>query len=104
MRTACAKFHGSCLISGEGPGNHPCKEVSMRSLIQTIFLAAVVLWAWPVAAQQQQSCSNYSIVVNSPEDKLMLAVNGSDDPNAKIAGLEKFAQEHADSAYMPCVE
>lgn len=76
----------------------------MRSLMQTIFLAVVFLWAWPAAAQQQQNCSNYSIVVNSPEDKLMLAVNGSDDPNAKIAVLEKFAQEHADSAYMPCVQ
>ncbi|MGH7967390.1 MAG: hypothetical protein ACREIC_01550, partial [Limisphaerales bacterium] len=34
----------------------------------------------------------------------MLAVNGTDDPNAKIAALEKFTQEHQNSTYLHCVE
>jgi tetratricopeptide (TPR) repeat protein len=76
----------------------------MRTLTQAILLAGIMLWAWPLPAQQGQSCSNYSIIIGSPEDKLMLAVNGTDDPNAKVAALEKFAQEHADSNYAPCVD
>jgi len=76
----------------------------MRTLTQAILLAGIVLWAWPLPAQQEQSCSNYSIIIGSPEDKLMLAVNGTDDPNAKIAALDKFAQEHADSNYASCVD
>ncbi len=76
----------------------------MRSLIQAILLAGMVLWVRPLPAQQGQSCSNYSIIIGSPEDKLMLAVNGADDPNAKIAALEKFAQAHPNSTYAPCAQ
>ncbi|MCL5669745.1 MAG: hypothetical protein M1423_00350 [Acidobacteria bacterium] len=75
----------------------------MRTLTQAVLLAGMVLWAWPLPAQQQ-SCSNYSIIIGSPEDKLMLAVNGTDDPNAKVAALEKFGQDHPGSKYAPCVE
>jgi tetratricopeptide (TPR) repeat protein len=76
----------------------------MRTLAQAILLVTIALWAWPLPAQEGQSCSNFSIVIESPEDKLMLAVNGTDDPNAKIAALEKFLQEHPDSSYAPCVD
>lgn len=76
----------------------------MRTLTQAILLAGIMLWAWPLLAQPAQSCSNYSIIIGSPEDKLMLAVNGTEDLNAKIAALEKFAQEHSDSSYAPCVD
>jgi tetratricopeptide (TPR) repeat protein len=76
----------------------------MRSLVQAVLLAGLMVWSWPLAAQQDHSCSDYRIVVNSPEDKLMLAVNGAEDPNAKVAALEKFTQEHQDSTYLPCAE
>ncbi len=76
----------------------------MRSLFQAVLLAGLMAWAWPLAAQMDHNCSSYSIIVGSPEDQLMLAVNGTDDPNAKVAALEKFVQENASSKYAPCAE
>lgn len=76
----------------------------MRSVIQAVLLAGLMVWSWPLAAQEGHNCSNYSIIVGSPEDQLMLAVNGTDDPNAKIAALEKFTQEHQNSTYLHCAE
>ena len=76
----------------------------MRSLVQAVLLAGLMVWSVPLAAQQGHSCSNYSIIVGSPEDQMMLAVNGTDDPNAKVAALEKFTQEHQDSSYLHCAE
>ena len=76
----------------------------MRSLFQAALLAGIMLWSWPLAAQQGRNCSSYSIIVGSPEDKLMLAVNAASDANAKVSILEKFALEHSDSTYMPCVD
>jgi tetratricopeptide (TPR) repeat protein len=76
----------------------------MRSLFQAVLLAGLMVWSWPLAAQQTHSCSDYNVIVDSPEDKLMLAVNGADDPNAKVAALEKFTQEHQDSSYLHCAE
>jgi tetratricopeptide (TPR) repeat protein len=76
----------------------------MRSLLQAVLLAGLMAWSWPLAAQQSHSCSNYSIVIGSPEDTLMLAVNGTDDPNAKVAALQKFTQEQQKSTYLHCAE
>ncbi|HEV2247062.1 MAG TPA: hypothetical protein VGW37_10470, partial [Terriglobia bacterium] len=76
----------------------------MRSLFQAVLLAGLVVWSVPLAAQQDHSCSDYRVVVNSPEDQLMLAVNASDDPSAKGAALEKFTQEHQNSTYLHCAE
>ncbi len=76
----------------------------MRSLFLAVLLVALMALSWPLAAQQVHSCGNYTIIVGSPEDKLMLAVNGASDPNAKVALLEEFAQEHSDSDYLPCAE
>jgi len=76
----------------------------MRSMFQAFLLAGLVVWSVPLAAQQDHSCSDYRVVVNSPEDQLMLAVNASDDPSTKGAALEKFTQEHKDSTYLPCAE
>ncbi len=76
----------------------------MRSLFQAVLLVGLMALSWPLAAQQVHSCGNYTIIVGSPEDKLTLAVNGASDPNAKVALLEKFVQEHSDSKYLPCVE
>jgi len=76
----------------------------MRSLIQAVLLAGLMVWSVPLVAQQGHSCSNYSIIVGSPEDQLMLAVNGTDDPSTKLAALEKFTQEHQNSSYLHCAE
>ena len=51
----------------------------------------------------QTPCPTIPVVVNSPEDKLMLDYNGADKPQDQVAALKKFAQEHADSRYLPCV-
>ncbi|TAM79153.1 MAG: hypothetical protein EPN47_19285 [Acidobacteria bacterium] len=76
----------------------------MRSLLQAALLAGLMMWSLPLAAQQDHTCTDYKIVVNSPEDQLMLAVNGADDPNTKVAALEKFTQEHQNSNYLHCAE
>jgi len=65
-------------------------------LLVAISMVTISLWA-------QQPCPSFSIAVNSDEDTLMLAVNGADSPKDQIAALDKFAQEHADSKFTPCV-
>lgn len=71
----------------------------MRKLFSAAMLAGWSLYALPLAAQLQ--CS---VVVNTPEDEVMLAVNGAtDNPQDQIAALDKYAQAHADSKFMPCV-
>ncbi len=70
----------------------------MRHHFCFALLVACLSAAPPLAAQQR--CS---VVVNTPEDDLMLAVNGAENPQDQIAALEKFAQEHSDSKFMPCV-
>ncbi len=71
----------------------------MRKLFSAAVLAGCMFYALPLAAQLQ--CS---VVVNTPEDELMLAVNGAtDNPQEQIAALDKYAQAHADSKFMPCV-
>jgi len=76
----------------------------MQSFYQAVMLAGVLTLSWPLAAQQDHNCSNYRVIVGSPEDQLMLAVNAANDPSAKVPLLEKFAQEHSDSTYLPCAE
>jgi tetratricopeptide (TPR) repeat protein len=76
----------------------------MRSMFQAVLFAILMVWSWPLAAQQGHNCANYTIVIGSPEDKVMLAVNGTDDPNAKVAALEKFVQGDTKSTYLPCAE
>jgi tetratricopeptide (TPR) repeat protein len=65
-------------------------------LLVAMSMVTVTLWA-------QQPCPSFSVAVNSDEDSLMLAVNGADSPKDQIAALDKFAQGHADSKFMPCV-
>ena len=65
------------------------------SLLPLTLLAAGLLRA-------QQPCPGYSVVVNTPEDQLMLAINGADNPQEQITALDKFSQEHADSKFLPC--
>ena len=65
-------------------------------LLVAMGIVAMPLWA-------QQPCPTLSVAIGSDEDRLMLAVNGADNPQDQLAVLEKFAQEHPDSKFMPCV-
>jgi tetratricopeptide (TPR) repeat protein len=76
-------------------------EVTMRKSFQAFLLATCLSWALSLAAQTP--CPGLSVVVNTPEDELMLAVNGAEKPEDQIAALDKFAQAHPDSKFMPCV-
>jgi tetratricopeptide (TPR) repeat protein len=74
----------------------------MRKFFPAIVLAGLFLCAGPLRAQQV--CPGFSIVINTPEDALMLAVNGADTPEEQIAALDKYSQENPDSKFMPCVD
>src|SRR6516162_11846982 len=73
----------------------------MRKLLQAVLMTGFFVGALPLAAQTP--CVGLSVVANTPEDALILAVNGAEKPEDQVAALEKFAQEHADSKFMPCV-
>lgn len=69
-------------------------------------LCGLLATGWFLAAgllRAQQPCPSFSVVVNTPEDELMLAINGADNPQEQLAALENFSKEHADSKFMPCV-
>lgn len=51
----------------------------------------------------QVPCPKSPVIINTPEDKLMLAVNGADSPQTQVDVLNKFEAEHADSKFIPCV-
>ncbi len=72
----------------------------MRSL--ALLSAMLVLSSAMLRAQQ--TCANYSIVINTPEDKLMLAVNGAHSPQEQVSALKKFIQAYPNSPYLPCAE
>jgi TPR repeat protein len=69
--------------------------------ILLVFLGLLV-FACPL--QAQQVCPGLPYVANTPEDELMQAVNGADKPEEQVAALDKYAQAHADSKFMPCVD
>ncbi len=73
----------------------------MLKIFYAVLLAGIFSFALPLAAQQP--CPGFSVVVNTPEDQLMLAVNGAENPQEQVAALDKFAQAHPDSKFMPCV-
>ena len=73
----------------------------MRNFLLAAVLAGALFVAAPLPAQQV--CPNLPYLVNTPEDELMLAYNGADNPQEQIAALDKFAQAHADSKFIPCV-
>lgn len=74
----------------------------MRKLFLAMLLAGWLSYALPLGAQQV--CPGLPYVANTPEDELMQAVNGAEKPEDQIAALDKFAQEHSDSKFMPCVD
>jgi tetratricopeptide (TPR) repeat protein len=65
-------------------------------LLIAMGMAILPLWA-------QQPCPSFTVAVNTDEDHLMLAINGADNPKEQLDALDKFAQAHADSKFMPCV-
>jgi tetratricopeptide (TPR) repeat protein len=73
----------------------------MRNFLLGAVLVGALLVAAPLPAQQV--CPNLPYLVNTPEDELMLAYNGADSSQEQTAALDKFAQAHADSKFMPCV-
>jgi tetratricopeptide (TPR) repeat protein len=74
----------------------------MRKMSIFLLLLGLVVFAGPL--QAQQVCPGLPYVANTPEDELMQAVNGAEKPEEQIAALDKYAQEHADSKFMPCVD
>jgi tetratricopeptide (TPR) repeat protein len=69
-------------------------------------LCGLLATGWFLAVgflRAQQPCPSFAVVVNTPEDELMLAINGAENPQEQLAALDKFSQEHADSKFMPCV-
>jgi len=74
----------------------------MRKLLCGLLLAGCIATARPSGAQQV--CPGLPYVANTPEDELMQAVNGAENPQEQIAALDKFAQAHSDSRFMPCVD
>jgi tetratricopeptide (TPR) repeat protein len=74
----------------------------MRKMsILLVFLGLLVFASF---LQAQQVCPGLPYVANTPEDELMQAVNGADKPEEQVAALDKYAQAHADSKFMPCVD
>jgi len=73
----------------------------MRKMSVSLLLLDLLVFA--CSLQAQQVCPGLPYVANTPEDELMQAVNGADKPEEQVAALDKFAQEHADSKFMPCV-
>jgi tetratricopeptide (TPR) repeat protein len=73
----------------------------MRKLFYAALMAGFFSCALPLMAQQV--CPGLSYVANTPEDELMQEVNGAEKPEEQIAALDKFAQAHTDSKFMPCV-
>jgi tetratricopeptide (TPR) repeat protein len=68
----------------------------------SILTLGLAVFAGVVPASAQQACPGLTVVVNSPEDQLMLAVNGADNPQDQIAALDKYAAAHANAPAMTC--
>jgi len=57
-----------------------------------------------ISLRAQQVCPGLPYLADTPEDELMQAVNGAEKTEDQIAALDKYAKEHGDSKFMPCVE
>lgn len=68
-----------------------------------MFFLALALAGAVAPLGAQQPCAGLTVVVNSPEDQLMLAVNGADNPQEQIAALDKYSAEHSGAPAMTCV-
>ncbi|HEV2177466.1 MAG TPA: hypothetical protein VGW33_09740 [Terriglobia bacterium] len=72
----------------------------MRKPFHFVLPLAIACLASPLAAQTV--CPGANVIVNSPEDALMLKVNGADNPQDQVAALDQFIQSNADSKFIPC--
>jgi tetratricopeptide (TPR) repeat protein len=63
-------------------------------------LAAVLLC--PATLRAQQPCPGLPVIINTPEDKLMLAVNGADTPQEAADVLTKYVADYPDARFTPC--
>jgi len=73
----------------------------MRKPSLSVLTLTVASLALPLAAQQP--CPTMFVVANSPEDQLVMAINGAENPQDQIAALDKYVQGYGDSKFMPCV-
>jgi tetratricopeptide (TPR) repeat protein len=73
----------------------------MRTIISAILMMATLLLA-ATRVEAQTVCPGYAIVINTPEDELTLAYNGAEDPEEKVAAVDKFLAAHPDSNFVPC--
>jgi hypothetical protein len=73
----------------------------MYQRICIFLLVAMGMVTLPLGAQQP--CPSFTVAVNSDEDQLLLAINGANSPQEQLAALDRFAQGHANSDFMPCV-
>src|SRR5487761_221052 len=74
----------------------------MRTLPGMFLAAGLLLAAIPLEAQQ--TCPGATVVAGSAEDTLMTAVSGANDPQTQINALDQYAQAHAGSKFMSCVD
>jgi hypothetical protein len=72
------------------------RKLTYLALTLSLLMAAGLLRA-------QAPCPNSPVVINSPEDQLTLAFNGAENPQEQVNALDKYAQAHPDSKFMPCV-
>ncbi len=73
----------------------------MHKVFHAAVIAGLLAFACPLRAQQV--CPGFTILIDTPEDALMLAVTGAETPQEQIAALDEYTQEHPDSKFMPCV-
>ena len=72
-------------------------------MYQRLF-ACLLLAMWMVAVPlfAQTPCPSFTVAVGSDEDKLMLGINGADNPQEQIAALDKYAQANSTAKFMTC--
>ncbi len=74
----------------------------MPKLLRLILVSSWLLLA--ASLEAQQVCPGLPYLANTPEDELMQAVNGAENPQEQVAALDKYAAANADSKFMPCVQ
>src|SRR5579884_151893 len=77
-------------------------EVSMPIFPRLLLISAFLACAGSLAAQQV--CRGFTVVMNSPEDKLTMAINGANDPAQQIQALDAYMQAQPNSNFLPCVD
>ena len=72
----------------------------MLKIFRFLLPLAILSFASHLAAETV--CPGANVIVNSPEDALMLKVNGADNPQDQVTALDEFIQQHADSGFIAC--